>query len=129
MDKSKTLEVLENDFWGTPKFESNLVITCHKLRKVDLKDLSSENLRMLIGQGIGLQYLVPIALDILEGNLLASGDKYDGDLLCSIAQISSNFWDKHNDLKARAFDLTHSVAIALDTLKEADNSFKGKLSW
>ncbi|WDT87881.1 contact-dependent growth inhibition system immunity protein [Alteromonas sp. 009811495] len=129
MDKSKTLEVLENDFWIDPDFKSSLVVACHQLRKIPLKDLSPENLRLLIGQEIGLNYLVPIALDILEKDLLASGDMYDGDLLCSVARIKSDFWDSNEGLKARALDLTSSITSALETLKEADDLFKGKLSW
>ena len=129
MDKLKTLEVLENDFWGPPEFESHLVITCHKLRKVPLQELSPENLRMLIGQEIGLQYLIPLALDILENNLLVSGDMFEGDLLCSVAQVSRQFWDNHEDLKVRAFELSHAITSSIETLNEAESYFKGKLSW
>lgn len=56
MDDTKTLEVLERQIWGDPEFNSHLVRTCHQLRKIPLKDLTPENLRMLIGQQIGLTY-------------------------------------------------------------------------
>jgi hypothetical protein len=129
MDKSKTLEVLEQDFWPSPEFQSHLVTTCHRLRKVPLEKLSAENLRMLIGQKIGLQFIVPIALDKLEENLLASGDMYEGDLLSSLASLSSEFWDANEELKARAFELSYTIDSCLETLSEARSNFKERLSW
>lgn len=129
MDKLKTLEVLENDFWGPPGFESHLAISCHKLRKVPLYKLTPENLRMLIGQEIGLQYLIPLALDILEDNLLVSGDMFEGDLLCCVAKVSRQFWDNHEELKVRAFDLSDAITSSIETLNEAESYFKGKLVW
>ena len=128
MDNSKTLEVLEDDIWGAPEFNSLLVTTCHKLRKIPLKDLTPDNLRMLIGQEIGLIYLIPLALDLLENNLLVSGDMYDGDLLCAVTSVGSGFWDSHEDLKYRAFELIHDMESALETLHKAKNGLEGKLS-
>ena len=61
--KHKTLENLENSNWGEPKFDSHLVITCHKLRKKQLKDFEIEDLRIMIGQNIGLKFLIPIAIE------------------------------------------------------------------
>lgn len=129
MDKSKTLEVLEQDFWPAPEIQSHLATTCHRLRKVPLKKLSAENLRMLIGQNIGLEFIVPIALDMLEKDLLVSGDMYEGDLLNSLASLSSAFWDANEQLKVRAFDLSCTVESCLETLIEARNNFKEQLSW
>lgn len=33
VDYSKSLEELENDYWGKPEFESYVVKTCHSMRK------------------------------------------------------------------------------------------------
>lgn len=129
MDYSKTLEVLEDDIWEEPEFKSHLVTTCHKLRKTPLKNLTAENLRMLVGQEIGLIYLIPLALDILEDQLLVSGDMYEGDLLCSLSGVSKQFWNSNTELKARAFDLIHSIDSALETLQRAKSDLEGNISW
>ena len=76
ISRSKTLEELENDFWNDPENMSHLATECHRLRKVPLADLSIENLRILIGQKIGLKFLVPIALEYLEKDPLSEGDLY-----------------------------------------------------
>ena len=129
MDYSKTLEVLESDVWAEPEFKSHLVTTCHKLRKTPLKNLTAENLRMLIGQEIGLFYIIPLALDILENQLLVSGDMYEGDLLLSLSGVSKQFWDSNTDLKGRAFDLIQSIDSALATLERAKIDLEGNISW
>ncbi|MGV6808568.1 MAG: contact-dependent growth inhibition system immunity protein [bacterium] len=129
MDNSKTLEVLEGDIWGEPEFKSHLVTTCYKLRKVPLKNLTAEDLRMLIGQGIGLAYIIPLALDTLENQLLVSGDMYEGDLLCSLSSVGGQFWDLNTDLKDRAFDLIHSIDSALDTLQRAKRGLENNILW
>ena len=46
-----------------------------------LKNLTVENLRLIIGQQISLSYLVPVSLDILQIAPLAQGDMYPDDLL------------------------------------------------
>jgi hypothetical protein len=79
-----TLENLENEYWGKPNFESHLVKKCHELRKKPIRDFSIENLRLMIGQKIGLNYLMPLALKELEENILAEGDLYEGDLLSNV---------------------------------------------
>ena len=96
--QSKTLENLEKDFWSETRHEDNLVDTCHLLRKKPLKDFGTEDLRIVIGQNIGLKYLNPLALETLKINLLAEGDFYEGDLLKSVLTCDKNFWRKERDL-------------------------------
>ncbi|WP_136658755.1 contact-dependent growth inhibition system immunity protein [Nitratireductor sp. XY-223] len=83
---SKTLEELEGDDWGEAEDGSPLVQTCHALRRKPLDQFSTEDLRVMIGQDIGLYHLLPRAIDVLRENPLASGDLYEGDLLVSVLQ-------------------------------------------
>jgi hypothetical protein len=69
-----TLEELEGVRWGEPEFESHLVVTCHRLRKKPVDAFAVEDLRIMIGQSIGLPHLLP----------LAEGDHYPGDLLSAV---------------------------------------------
>nr|WP_095876306.1 contact-dependent growth inhibition system immunity protein [Streptomyces sp. TLI_235] len=43
-------------------------------------------LRLLIGQGVGLPHLVPLALDLLERDPAAEGGLFPGDLLDAVAR-------------------------------------------
>ena len=96
--KSKSLESLEKDFWGEiPQDESHLVITCHRLRKKQLKEFDTEDLRIMIGQNIGLKYLIPLALDSLKKDILAKGDFYEGDLLKSVLTSNQDYWKTEID--------------------------------
>lgn len=53
-NEDKTLEELDGEKWGEPSYDSYLVTNCHRLRRIPLKDFSVEDLRLMIGQGIGL---------------------------------------------------------------------------
>jgi hypothetical protein len=68
---------------------------CHRLRNVPLGDLTVENLRMLIGQGISLAHTVPLALEHLSKDPMVSGDMYPGDLLKAVQRITDDFWAQH----------------------------------
>lgn len=96
--KNKSLENLEKDVWSEPEYLSHLVTTCHKLRKKQLKDFDIEDLRIMIGQNIGLRFLIPIAFEELKQNILAQGDFYEGDLLKSVLTCETDYWkmDKEN---------------------------------
>ena len=91
-----TLEQLENDYWGPPpENDSYLITRCHQLRGKDLDFFAIEDLRILIGQNIGNKYLIPMAFDKLEINLLAEGDFYPGDLLQSVLFAEDSYWKEN----------------------------------
>jgi len=60
-----------------------------------VRQFSVEDLRIMIGQNIGLQYLVPLALEHLQKNPLAEGDFYPGDLMKAVLSADSSFWREH----------------------------------
>ena len=64
----KTLEQLENDVWDSSEIMSTLSGTCHRLRKKPIDQFTVEDLRIMLGQDIGTEYLMPKALNILESN-------------------------------------------------------------
>ncbi len=96
--KEKSLENLEKDYWGEPNYDSHLVKTCHQLRKKPIKNFEIEDLRIMIGQNIGLKFLIPIALDRLKFNILAEGDYYEGDLLKAVLTCEKVFWINESEL-------------------------------
>jgi hypothetical protein len=100
-DLDKTLDQLEGIEWGEPTFNSHLVINCCRLRRVPLKDFTVEDLRLMIGQAISPEYLVPLALGQLELDPMVSGDYYDGDLLESVQRLPSGFWEQHPEWQER----------------------------
>ncbi|ARN70403.1 hypothetical protein BST91_01400 [Nonlabens tegetincola] len=93
--RNKSIEQLENDYWTDDiEFPSGLVINCHKYRKIPIKDLTIEQLRLLISQKIGLEFLIELALEKLNQNILAEGDFYEGDLLQAVSTIPTEIWNE-----------------------------------
>ena len=97
--RNKTLENLEKDKWpDINEKTSRLVARCHELRKIPVGDLTVEDLRLMIGQQIGLSYLVPLAIEKLKEDILSEGDYYPGDLLKSVLNIEIDFWKENKPL-------------------------------
>lgn len=93
-----TLTQIEQDDWGEPPYDSFLVAECHRLRNLPLRDLTVENLRLLIGQKISLPHTVPLALEHLLKDPMAEGDYGPGDLLKAVREIGDHFWEAHPSL-------------------------------
>ena len=91
-DLDRTLTQLENHEWGPPTYDSHLVTECHRLRNVPLRELGIEDLGMLIGQSIGLQHVVPVAIDKLQEDPWAGGYLYPGYLLKTVAALPTDYW-------------------------------------
>ena len=93
--RQKTLENLEKNYWDNQSYDSHLVKRCHELRKIPLDSFTTEDLRIMIGQQIGLNYLIPLALKTLTIDLFAEGDFFEGDLLKNVLSIETQFWNNN----------------------------------
>jgi hypothetical protein len=121
-DRRKSLQELEQDDWGEPTCASSLVTTVHRLRRKPLAEFTVEDLRIVIVQGIGLPFLVPLAVERLEEEPLAAGDCYPGDLLQAVLRAGEGFWANHPDSFQRVRKLVSRVKDLLPTLDEIDRS-------
>jgi contact-dependent growth inhibition (CDI) system CdiI-like immunity protein len=101
-DRNKSLQQLDGQEWDEPTYDLHLVTECHRLRRVPLRDFTAENLRIMIGQQIGLPYLVPVALELLRTDPFTAGDCYEGDLLAAVLRADSRFWIESPELRAEA---------------------------
>jgi len=132
-DKSKSLQELEIEDWGEATFDSYLVTECHRLHRVPVKDFTVEDLRIMIGQNFGLEYLVPLAMERLRENPLAEGDFYAGDLLANVLRVRSAFWLEFPNLKLevikiaeKAFEVPTITKIEFESIRQAyDSILKG----
>ncbi len=119
----QTLEQLENDFWDdypdSSEMMTTLVTNCHRLRKKPIDQFTVEDLRIMIGQDIGTEYLMPKALDVLESNPFARGDFYEGDLLHSLMKMKlKEYWKEHPEHSERARKI---VLGAVKILREKED--------
>ncbi|HLO56874.1 MAG TPA: contact-dependent growth inhibition system immunity protein [Saprospiraceae bacterium] len=73
---------------------------------IKLNEYTSDDIRFMILQGLGLAYLLPIGLNILKENLLIETSYYEGDLLSAIIKIDKTYWFGH---EAEYFNLKHLI--------------------
>ena len=123
----QTLDQLEGVEWGPPMHDSSLVTNVHRLRRVPLKQYRLEDLRLMIGQQVGVHYLVPLALDHLEAYPLASGDFYPGDVLDAVVRLPDGFWSTHRQLVTRAIRAIDAALVRIhnvDTVEEVPDELR-----
>lgn len=114
--KDKSLENLEKDIWEEAgPDDTGLVQRVTALRKVPLRDFSTEDLRRVIGQQFSLDYLIPLALETLRENLFAEGDLYEGDLLERVLNVRPEFWKENGHYWVALDEL---IQHRLDEIKE-----------
>ena len=80
--------------------DTSLVTKCLRLRKIPIRRLTVEDLRLMIGQREGLMFLMPLALEHLGTDPLAEGNYFPGDLLGAVLQAGREYWQRHPDHRA-----------------------------
>lgn len=124
MIEDKTLQELEQITIGQPSYDSYLVTKCHELMSKPLKEFTVEDLRIMIGQGIGLKFLVPRALVVLRQDPLAEGDFYPGDLLSNVLRCPSEFWVENPKLAAEIRVAIQGLTNEIDIEKDLQGLIK-----
>jgi hypothetical protein len=117
----KNLTQLEESDWGHSSSESYIERGCHELRYKPLEDMETEDLRLLIGQNIGLRYLMSIAFDVLRQNPLAEGMHYPGDLLSTTLRAKPGFYDEN---PAASVEIQVITQRAIGELGKADERLR-----
>jgi hypothetical protein len=139
IDRSKSIEDLDAIVWPPPALDSYVARKGFNLRMKPLASLTDEDLRVGLEQQIGLDYLVPIALERLDTAPLVEARLYPGDLLDGLLNVPATFWDRNPGLRhladaiaGRAFSAaparpeTWQVSV-LPGLEESYARFGGKL--
>lgn len=85
-----------------PELDTYVLRTAARAMRLPLKDLSAEEIRLLIGQKVGLRYLLPLAIEILRKNPLKQACLYPGDLLGVCRRLEPADWHE-NPAELRAF--------------------------
>jgi len=116
-----TLEQLEGKNWGEPTYNSYLVRTIHALRRKSIRLFTVEDLRITLGQKMGMEPLVPLALDRLEADPFAEGDFYPGDLLSSVMGLPRDYWSAHPREATRMALIARRVEASLPGRDEVDS--------
>lgn len=80
----------------------------------------------MIGQNIGLKYLIPLAIEKLQENNLSEGEFYKGDLLNAVLTVDSNYWKDNKENWRKMVELFKGNIEVLDS---SDMSLKRREEW
>ncbi len=69
----------------------------------------------MIEQDIGLDFLIPLAIEELEKNILAGGECYSGDLLCNVLNSDKDYWNRNKGSWKKICELFHENLSLLKT--------------
>jgi hypothetical protein len=123
LDTNKSLSQLLAPLTTGTTDSSALAITCLALYEKPLKDFTVENLRVMIGQNIGLEFLIPLAVEVLQKNPFAEGDYYPGDLLSAVMKVEPGFWQTHQDFYWSVSEIVAGLPSLMRDLTDAIDQF------
>jgi hypothetical protein len=106
----RSLDALDPPPWASaPTDATFLVRRCHELRTKPIDDFSVEDLRLMIGQQIGLPHLMPLALEHLKDDPLTEGDFFPGDLLTVVLRVEPSFGHANSLLAGQVHEVLDRV--------------------
>jgi CDI immunity proteins len=113
------------------------------LSHTPLREFSSEDLAFSLRQSVGLQFVVPLALERLALHPLTHRDYYPGVLLVAALGVDHSFWREHPQwrakleqiaqrtlasLRGRSHKTQKKFRITLEALREAHQAFAATTS-
>jgi CDI immunity proteins len=119
--RSRSISELEKSDWPKPGPKTpSVFVRCYELRQKPLSQLTVRDMRVLIGQDIGLVYLLPMALCEIEKDPLQEAEHFKGDLLAVVLRASSDFYGRHPDLRVRVENALRNLPLAMESLDFVD---------
>lgn len=114
LDEDRTLRVLLAWPASNQPAPTPLVERCKIALDTRLRDFSKEQIRLLIGQEIGLEYLIPKALAILTEEPMVGVTHYPGDLLSVCLRVKEDFWAVEPQLRQQLLAQVENLDLSGD---------------
>lgn len=122
-DINKILNELEGPLSNESGFNSSLISRFVDLRDNKLRDFTAGDLRVMISQKMNLDYMNPLAIEILASNPFVEGDLYIADLLEQVLQVENGFWKQNEGLYYEFLEVLTEVKSTIETLLPAISKF------
>jgi hypothetical protein len=120
-----SLEEIEKDQWGSPPGNAtDLIVRVHNLRRKPVNQLTAEEIRLLIGQEVGVATLLPHAIKQLKIDPLIEGDYYPGDLLSAVLRVPSEYWKTNPKAASDVRSILDAIAELPTALQEDVRNFR-----
>lgn len=82
---------------------------------------------MMITQNISLVYLIPLAIEKLQVNILSEGDLYPGDLLECVLNSSPEYWRNHGRSYRMMYEMVKDYKSKIYENENIDGEIKNDL--
>jgi len=102
-----------------------MVARIHELRRIPVGQLSIDDVRLLIGQRVGVHTLLPIAIGYLSTEPLLAATFYPGDLLRAVLRIPEAYWVQEAGLLERLRSIVDSIDEVPSEIESEVRSFSG----
>lgn len=129
IDEEKTPTEITGVVIGKYEFETSLIENARKFSNMPLKSIPDEGLRLLLGQNLYLEVVVPATICFLSVKPFAGGDFEDGALIRTLfLRVDKDFWKTHPKLLTSALEALRGGRkklsdAFLSTLDEEELSF------
>ncbi|MFB7248867.1 hypothetical protein CW362_30275 [Streptomyces populi] len=127
-DRGGSLEELEGLRWPAPPADSTpMVRNVYELRRRPVATLEPHELARLIGQDVGLPWLLPLAVEILRDTAPRQGEggRLDDDLLYAVVTRKPEVWATAPE---PARELGETVALLTDVSRYVRRAIDAFLS-
>lgn len=121
--REKSLEELQGIVWGDPTFDSYLVQRTHAIRKIPLKDFTVDDVAMMIRRGESLDFMMPLALEHLQKDILTPEGDYEGVLMNAVLGVGRKFWKNNQEYWNLINDMLNSDQSGFDFDRTFFDSF------
>ena len=122
VNKNKSLNKLLDYNWkGDLPDEDNTSYeeyNYYKLIDKPLKKYDPSDIYFMIGQNTGLDYLIPMAIELLLKDIFLEAEDYCGDLLINVMKIKEEEWSKFKKEKKKLISLLKSNIKTIKDLEE-----------
>ncbi|MFG2975647.1 contact-dependent growth inhibition system immunity protein [Streptomyces sp. NPDC048331] len=107
----RTLDELDGPAWPPPPSPTTALVTkVHALRRERLGALTPADLRTLIGQGVGLAHVLPLAVRLLVEDPMLDAYFYPGDLLLAALTTPEDTWALFPDLREELAEIVADLS-------------------
>lgn len=89
-NQNLSLRDLEATPLPRPHLKTYVSEKCANLWDIPLSSLSPQDVRLLIGQALGVRHLIPLAIQILRDNPFTEIEFYPGDLLLVVLRCAQS---------------------------------------
>lgn len=107
----RNLQQLEKEFPNEvlPKEKLPLLPREKDYSKIPLEEFGTEQLCFMILHGLGLKFLVPMAIEILTENPFAEGENIGYSLIGAVLGIKPSFWRENPELYQKVEEILQTA--------------------